>query len=255
MLIVEKKINICEGFKMKVIKSLFLCCLVFTLIACGGGGGTTTNADPQGYWTGPASTGYTVSAAILDSGESWGIYSSGSTIYGALYGTASASGNSVTIAVSDFDFTTNAVTAGTFTGTVAANSSMSLTGNTGVTASLTYESVYDTAATSAAIGGTWSFIGRAKSYLLTSGTITVGDAGNFTLNQTNCVTTGTVLPRSGGKNIYNLTLSAVGTGCAAGQSSMAGIVFLDTSVTPNKFLSLALTPSKNDGVIVIGTRQ
>jgi hypothetical protein len=36
---------------------------------------------------------------------------------------------------------------------------------------------------------------------------------------------------------------------------MSGVALLDTTVTPNKFLSLALTSSKNDGVIVIGTKR
>ena len=56
-------------------------------------------------------------------------------------------------------------------------------------------------------------------------------------------------------SVYNLTLSASGVGCAAGQTTMSDIVYLDAKVTPNKFLSLALTPSKNDGVIVIGTKR
>ena len=58
--------------------------LVLTACGGGGGGGSTVNADAQGYWSGPASTGYTVNAVVLETGETWGIYSSGSTIYGAL---------------------------------------------------------------------------------------------------------------------------------------------------------------------------
>ena len=52
-----------------------------------------------------------------------------------------------------------------------------------------------------------------------------------------------------------MTLSGIGANCAVGQSTMSGIAYLDTTVTPNKFLSLALTPSKTDGVVVIGTKQ
>jgi hypothetical protein len=36
---------------------------------------------------------------------------------------------------------------------------------------------------------------------------------------------------------------------------MAGVAYIDTTVIPNKFVSLALTPNKDDGVIVIGTKQ
>ena len=230
--------------------------MMLFLGACGGGGGggSTTNVDPQGFWVGPSSTGFTVSTAILENGESWGIYSSGSTIFGALYGSTSTDGSSITIVGSDFNFVTNSVVSSTLTGTVSSKSTITAASRLGTTVSLTYKPVYETDATSAAIVGTWNFIGRSKSFSLVPGTIVVDGAGRFTLNQTNCVTTGSVVPRSGGKNIYNLTLSYAGSGCAAGQTSMSGIAILDTSVTPNKFLSLALSPNKGDGVIVIGTR-
>ena len=52
-----------------------------------------------------------------------------------------------------------------------------------------------------------------------------------------------------------MTLAAVGANCAAGQSKLSGVAYLDTTVTPNKLFSLALTPSKKDGLVVIGTKQ
>ena len=237
------------------IKLLFAAVSIVLITACGGGSsGGTTNADAQGIWTGQASTGVTVNTVVLENGESWGIYSIGSTIYGALYGTASVSGNAITISGTDFNFPTNIATKGTFTGTVTAKSAMSLTSaNSNV--ALSYLSQYDTAATAAAVTGNWSFIGRSGSYTLLPGSISVNSSGEFSLNQTNCVTSGSIVPRSSGKNVYNVTLISVGSSCAVGQSSMAGVAYLDTSVTPNRFLSLALNASKGDGVIVIGTKQ
>lgn len=238
---------------MKKLISLTLTALVLGLAACGGGGGTT-NADPQGIWTGPSSNGYTVNMVVLENGETWGIYSSGSMIYGSGYGTASVSGNMITIPGTDFYFPTNSATKGTFTGTVTAKSTMSLTsGNANV--ALSYLSQYDTAATAAAVTGNWSFIGRSGSYTLMPGSISVNSSGAFQLNQTNCTTIGSIVPRPSGKNVYNVTLNSVGSSCAVGQGLMAGVAYLDMSVTPNRFLSLALTSSKSDGVIVIGTRQ
>ena len=235
-------------------KSLATLIAVGLISACGGGGGSTTpSADPQGYWIGKASTGYTVNAAILENGEAWGIYTSGSTIYGALYGTAAANGNNVSISGTDFNFLTNSTSQGNLSGPLVAKSSLTLSGTSSVP--LVYQSYYDTPATAAGVTGTWSFTGRSGSYTLIPGTITVDSAGRFTLNQTNCVTSGSIVPRPSGKNVYNVSLSAVGSGCAVGQSSMSGVALLDTTVTPNKFLSLALTASKNDGVIVIGTKR
>jgi hypothetical protein len=246
-----------------IIKLTLAASTVALLVACGGGGGNSTpvsstgpatSVDPQGFWTGPASTGYTVSTTVLENGETWGIYSSGSTIYGALYGTTTTNGNTATISGTDFNFLTNSSSSGNLTGPIVAKSTMSLTGS-GVTVPLTYGTSYDTAATAQAITGTWSFIGRSGLYTLVPGSITINSSGAFTLSQIGCVTTGSIVPRSGGKNIYNVSLSATGVNCVAGQSTMSGIVYLDRTVTPNKFLSLALTPSKNDGVVVIGTKQ
>lgn len=229
------------------------------LIACGGGGGGSgggTNADLQGFWTGPSSSGYTISAVILDTGETWGIYSSGSTVYGALYGTSTTSGNTATISGTDFNFITNSGARGTMTGPITAKSSMSLTSSGGtVTASLTYSSSYETAATASGVTGTWSYIGRSRGYTLIPANITIDATGNFTLSQTTCATSGSIVPRPGGKNVYNITLTTSGGGCAAGQSTLTGVTYLDTTVTPNKFFALALTSGKDDGLIVIGTKQ
>jgi hypothetical protein len=227
------------------------------LIGCGGGGGGgggVANADPQGFWSGLTPAGYTVSAVVLDTGETWGIYSSGSTVYGALYGTATTSGNTASITGTDFNFVTNTSAQGTLTGPITAKSTMSLSNSSG-TIPLVYGSTYDTAASSAGPIGTWSYVGRSGGYTLIPANITIDSSGNFTLSQTNCVTSGSIVPRSGGKNVYNITLTAVGIGCAAGQSTLTGVTYLDTTVTPNKFLALALTSSKNDGLIVIGTKQ
>lgn len=113
--------------------------LLASLTACGGGGGggSTSNVDPQGYWVGPSSSGFTVSAAILENGESWGIYTLGSTIIGALYGSTSTDGSSITVAGSDFTFATNSVVSTTLKGTVAAKSTISGATQSGTTVSLT----------------------------------------------------------------------------------------------------------------------
>lgn len=228
-----------------------LASLVVLLTACGGGG--DSNADPQGIWSGPATTGYTVNAAVLDNGEIWGVYSSGGTIYGALFGNTAVSGNTITTNGTDFNFLTNSATAGTLAGSFSAKGTMSLS-SPGVSVSLTYDTTYDTPATAAALTGTWSYIGRSGSYSLIPGSVTIDGSGNFTLSQTNCTTTGSIVPRPGGKNIYNMTLSSSGFACAVGTTSLTGIAYLDTSITPNRFLALGLTSAKDDGLIVIGTR-
>lgn len=237
----------------KVIRAGILSAAVAILAGCGGGGDDVESVDPQGLWSGTASTGYTVDVAVLDNNEVWGIYSSGGTVYGALYGTASTSGNSISVVGSQFDFLSESVASGTLKGKVSSKSSLSLS-DSDVSVSLSYQSIYDTPATAAAISGAWSFIGRSGSYDLVPGQIAIDDSGAFVLNQTNCVTTGSMTPRAGGKNVYNVTLTSVGVGCATGYSNINGVAYVDTNSTPNRFLALGLTPGKSDGLIVIGTK-
>jgi hypothetical protein len=229
---------------------------IATLTACGGGGDdapVVTNVDAQGFWSGPASTGYTVSAVVLENSEIWGVYTSGSTIFGALYGTAAVTGSNISITGTDFNFTTSTSAPGTLTGTVVARSILALS-SPNVTVNLAYSPQYDTPATSAAIAGNWSYTGRSGSNTLVPGSVTIDNAGNFSLSQTGCSSSGSFVPRPGGKNVYNITLTSAGPNCAVGFATLSGVVYLDTTVTPNRFLSLALTPSKNDGLIVLGSK-
>ena len=240
--------------------AIVLCsCLLAACGGGGGGGGTTsvaTNVDAQGYWTGPTNSGYSVYLAVLENGESWGIYRSGSLIYGAVYGASTVNGGTITITGTNFDFQASTATAGTLSGPVVAKNTMNLSEiGSSLTASLTYDPTYDTPATSSVIAGTWSTTGRSASYSLIPATITIDGTGNFSLVQPNCTSIGTVVPRPGGKNIYNVNLSTTGSGCASGQSTLSGVLFVDTTVTPYQFVALTLTPSKNDGLIVLGSKQ
>lgn len=227
-----------------------------TLTACGGGGDdapAVVNVDAQGFWSGPATTGFTVSAVVLENREVWGVYTSGNTIFGALYGIASVNGSSISVTGTDFNFTTSTSAPGTLTGTVVARSSLALS-NANVSTTLAYNPQYDTPATSAAIAGNWSFTGRSASNTLVPGSVTIDSAGNFSLSQTGCASSGSFVPRPGGKNVYNINLTSAGPNCAVGFATLSGVAYLDTTVTPNRFLSLALTPSKSDGLIVLGSK-
>lgn len=58
------------------------------ILGCGGGGGgggsstPTSSGTAEGLWSGTSSTGYGVAVLILENAETWGIYYSGSTIWG-----------------------------------------------------------------------------------------------------------------------------------------------------------------------------
>jgi hypothetical protein len=66
------------------------------LTACGGGSSPPTpNADPQGFWQGTAGDGRDVSTLILEQGQYFMVFSSGTTVSGMVEGAFSVSGNTL----------------------------------------------------------------------------------------------------------------------------------------------------------------
>ncbi len=103
----------------KTIKVILATASVALLAACGGGGGgggggTPTAGNAEGFWNGTSSNGYDVAVAILENGETWGIYTSGGVIYGALYGTSSSTGNTFSANGSDYNLTNWTVSSGSY---------------------------------------------------------------------------------------------------------------------------------------------
>lgn len=232
---------------------------VALLTACGGGGGggsTPTAGTAEGFWTGTASTGYDVALAVLENGETWGVYTSGGMIYGALYGTSTGTGTTFAASGSDFNLTNWSVSSGSFSGTVTARSAIQAVSNRGSTISLTYDSSYDTAASLTTVAGNYTVSGVSAAGSADNVPMTITSGGLVTVTGTGCSASGTVAPRSSGKNVYNISMTFTGNNCALGNGGTAsGIFVLDRSVTPNIALSLALTPNKQDGFIAVGEKN
>jgi len=239
-------------------KNLLAVSVVAVLSACGGGGGDSAVAPvantAEGLWTGPASTGYTVNLAVLENGESWGVYTSGTTIYGALNGTANGTNTTFTGTGNDFNFVTNSVTTGTFTGTVVQKSSINASTNTGSTVSLTYNTDYDTPASLAKLAGSYSYTGRSGTYILANDTLVISATGSFTQSALGCTTTGSLAPRASGKNIFNFTANFVGTCVFPTGTTVTGVAYLNTKSSPYTILALGLNAGKSDGLVLLGNK-
>jgi hypothetical protein len=247
-----------QGKTMKAaIKYTLAATAVAILAACGGGGGSTPTAGTaEGFWSGTTNTGYDVALAVLENGETWGIYISNSGLEGALYGTSTGSGNTFSASGSNFNLRAWSVTGGTLTGTVVQRSTINAVSNGGGTLSLTYDASYDTPATLTAVAGNYTVSGISASGSANNVPMTITSGGLVTVTGTGCSASGTVAPRSSGKNIYNISMTFTGINCALGNGGTAsGIFVLDRSVTPNIALSLALTPSKQDGFIAVGEKN
>jgi hypothetical protein len=227
---------------------------VALLAACGGGGGSSAPVagTAEGFWEGTTSTGYNAAVAVLENGETWGLYTSGNTVYGALYGTSTGSGSTFSASGSDFNLLNWAVTSGSLNGTVVPQSTIRAVSGGGTTVNLTYDSSYNTPATQAAITGTYTVRAISATGSADDVAMTISSTGVLSVPGVGCTASGTVVPRPSGKNVYNISVTFTGNNCALGNGGTAsGIFILDGTLA----ISLALTPNKQDGFIAFGLKN
>lgn len=241
--------------KIKFKKSLSAAALSL-LSACGGGGGSAGVNTAEGLWQGTSSTsaGASVQIVVLENGEAWGGAAVGNTLVSALAGNANGNGTSFSASGSEFNFTTNTFASGTYSGTVTQKSRIQATSTLGNTINLTYNPYYEQSISSADIAGTYLLSGRTAGYSITNLSLTIGPAGNFTVVDGGCTTTGTVTPRAAGKVVANVSFTGVGTCILGNGVTVNGIAVLDKVASPKTLSLIALNAGKTDGMVLIGTK-
>jgi hypothetical protein len=240
-------------------KVLVLAALAALVSACGGGGsGPSGAASPavsaEGIWNGSASTGSTVSLVVLESGETWGIYSNSNLVTGALYGNTASSGTTLSGSGKDFNIPTRSITTASYSGTFAAKNNIRVISSNGSSFNGTYSTAYDQPASLAALQGT--FVGQGVSGNSTAQPtqVSISASGAITTPASSaCNAAGSVAPRASGKNIFDLSVTFTGPNCALGNGTVTnGIGYYD--ITSRKLSVLALNPAKSDGFIYIGQK-
>jgi len=214
---------------------------------------TPPRTTAEGFWVGTSSTGYRVNLAVLENGDTWGVYSSGGYIYGALHGTTYSGGTTLSGSGSDFYIPYRTVTPGTYSGTFSAKGSLSVRTSSGSTFSGSYDTSYDQAASLATLSGTFS--GSGVTGLSSPQSLTVGISGQGTVSASSggCVVSGTATPRASGKNVFNVVLYFVGVTCYLGNgSSASGVGYYDTAA--HALLVMGMKSDNSDGFIFIGTK-
>ncbi|MCU0925744.1 MAG: hypothetical protein MUF44_06790 [Hydrogenophaga sp.] len=247
---------------MKTMKTLFASIAAISVLAgCGGGGdGGSTEIAPgpsataEGFWSGTTSTGTQVNVAILETGETWGVYTSGNSIIGALYGNTTSSGTSLNGSGSDFNIPSRTVTPGTYSGTYSSRATISLTASNGTRFSGTYSASYDQAASLAAVAGTFSGTGVSGGSSVQSASVTISSSGAVSTPVSNgCSSAGTFTPRPSGKNIFNVSVTFTGANCALGNgATTTGVAYYDSAT--RQLLVMALNSARSDGFIYIGSK-
>lgn len=231
------------------------------LAGCGGGGGSSAPATvpvvvttAEGFWNGTSSTGFKVGLAILENGDTWGFYSSNNLIVGALHGTTTYSGTTLTASGSDFNILSRTVTSGSYTGTFSSKGSINATTSTGNTFTATYETSYDQPASLTSLSGTFSGSGVTGTTSAQSATVGISSLGVVSSIGIGCSASGTVAPRPSGKNIFDVTITFTGTNCALGNGTVTtGVAYYDA--VNRKVLVMALNSAKSDGFIYVGTKS
>lgn len=248
---------------MKKLAVVGICSAI--LYGCGGGGGDepaapVTSAPPpaeasvEGFWSGTSSTGYDVSLAVLENGETWGVYSYGGSIYGALYGQTTVSGSSLSGAGSDFNIPSRSVASATYAGTFVEKSSIEVTTSGGAGFTGVYEPAYDQPASLQAVAGTYAGSGVSGDSPVQAVSVTVTATGQVTVpSSLGCSASGSIAPRPTGKNIFNVTVTFLGSTCALGNGATTqGVAYYDSAT--GQILVMAMNSSKTDGFIYIGAK-
>jgi hypothetical protein len=240
------------------------------LASCGGGGGG--DGTPSGGTKGTAEGVYSgtvvgagsapFSMLVLENGEFWALYGSpagtGSSIAGFIQGNgASSSGRFTSANVKDFG--DSPATNGTLSATYSPGASIEGTASSGsgsvtfsgtASSNSTYD--YNVAASLPAIVGQWSMSELSGSSLA----VTIAQGGAFTAASSGgCTFSGTIQPRSSGKNVFDVALTFGPSPCGLPGLGASGVaVSMPTSTGRAQLLIAVVDSTRTYGSAAIGTR-
>jgi hypothetical protein len=252
--------------------------LVLMLAGCGGGGNAGTSVfgdeftdrpDPpstpgpdqpsfaaEGRYVGTTSSGYDIDAVVLETGDAWAVYSRGGTPYGLIQASGGAvSGGRYTATGFDYYLAAasryNASIDAAFTS--RADLSGTLVSGTTSTFAASYDSSYEQPASLTAIAGTWT-LSTAVANGTAPGTVSVAADGTLTGTIQACNFTGLALPRTSGKNVFDVRITFADTGCLYNSATLAGIAVLRRSEPNAQITIAALLPDKSSGFLAFGQK-
>lgn len=244
--------------KLKLVTAGILCAM---LAACGGGSDDGTPAPApapvttaEGFWQGTASTGSNVALAILENGETWGVFATPSgTILGALVGTTTSSGNTLSGSGAQFNLISGTRVSGSYSGTFSAKDSINATTSDGTRFSGKYSAAYDQRASLTELAGSYygqAATGAGSGYI----SLTISSTGVISIPaDSGCSSSGTAQPRASGKNIFDVAVTFSGSTCVMGNgATVRGVAYYDSA--SRTLLSLTLNSSKTDGFIYLGKK-
>ena len=202
--------------------------IVVLLTACGGGDG-----DPGGKGPNLSGNPGGASGGLLDVEGLWtgqsndGVFSMQASVFNLAYWSPANS---------------------TYAGTYTARSSIAATSTGNSPLALSYKSAYESAATLSAVEGNYMLKGISKSAATPPVKMTLSAKGDISFSDWGaCSPTGTVSPRSGGRNVFDLSIRFNDDCPLAKNTLVSGVFFVDKSASPAQAYVLAQTANKDDG--------
>jgi hypothetical protein len=235
------------------------------LAGCGGGGGGGAPATPppppqatsaEGFWTGTASSGFSILGAVLENGDYWVMYHANGLLYGVVQGNGTSNSGSFT-STNGLDLylaggATPVVVSGSYRERTSLQGTVTYPSDGGaVTFTAAYDASYEVPATASAISGVWhGALLSGETY-----TINVASNGSFTgAGSSGCTFSGTAVPRPSGKAVYNVSVSFNGGVCLLGTQTITGIAVIGGSGASAVMYAAALNANRSQGLVLISRR-
>jgi hypothetical protein len=204
----------------------------------------------EGVWLRTAADDGFIHLVVLENGDTWLTYPGSGALGrgGVMHGTLTSGGGVFASELRNYDFAKDRQSAVAVTGTFEPRSTLkgsAVVEGEVLTLTRRYATDFDPPASDLIATGTWEIFYEAD-----HATINVGATGEITGGSTSgCVFTGTLRPRTSyWKNVYDLSVTYGGAGCALGSGAATGIglIYLSYAEPPDPYLALTILAEKND---------
>lgn len=238
---------------MKYHHKLTTLVLATALASCGGGDDAPTGTA-EGIWGGTTSSGLLTALIVLETGETWGVYSDGVSNAGLLHGTTTTSGYQVSGSVTDFSLLTPSTWPASYAGSFVPKTSMNITiSPSGATLAATYDASYDIPVNMYAVAGNYVAELVTAQGVDENVALTVDSTGQLfaTLSTPGCTAAGSLTGRPTGKAIMNLSLTFSGAACLVpGGTTITGV----TKDGNDVLVGMGLNASQTQGLLLLAAK-
>jgi hypothetical protein len=250
---------------MEKIKTLAGICCAIALAACGGGGGGGVDAPmPQlplaggaeGLWNATTSDQVNVLAAVLENGETWGLYTlTDGSIVGTLHGAVQTiAAENITISGNYYDVFRRTITPRSYSGKYSARDNVQLTASNNVKLTGTYNAAYESPAALSLPVGTYTGTAVVNQAPMFQTGVTVSVGGLISVGAVpGCTIRGVMTSRASGRNVFNVQLDFTGSTCPMKDGTVTKGIVLYNNQT-QALVVMTLDGTKTESYTYVGSK-